>query len=69
MDIEFTKGLVKTIKESAEAEAGQWDGDESGELEDRARVCEDIIEACKNLGELLNELRGDCSEVIRDINQ
>ena len=56
MDIEFLKGLVKTIKESAESEAGEWDGNEAGEKEDRARVCEDIMEACKNVEELLTEL-------------
>jgi Asp-tRNA(Asn)/Glu-tRNA(Gln) amidotransferase A subunit family amidase len=47
---------LKDIKEEAEQIAGEWNGDESGVLEDRANIAGDILEAVKNLEELLAEL-------------
>jgi len=47
---------LKDIKEEANQIAGEWNGDESGVLEDRANIAGDILEAVKNLEELLAEL-------------
>jgi len=37
--------------------AGEWNGDESGLQEGRANLATDIIQAAKNLKELLEELK------------
>jgi Asp-tRNA(Asn)/Glu-tRNA(Gln) amidotransferase A subunit family amidase len=47
---------LRDIKEEANQIAGEWNGDESGVLEDRANIAGDILEAVKNLEELLAEL-------------
>jgi hypothetical protein len=47
---------LKEIKEEAEQIAGEWNGDESGVLEDRANIAGDILEAIKNIEDLLEEL-------------
>ncbi len=47
---------LKDIREEAEQIAGEWNGDESGVLEDRANIAVDILEAVKNLDALLVEL-------------
>lgn len=44
------------IKANVEELASQWNGDESGKLEDQTHLCQDILEAIKNLEELLLEL-------------
>lgn len=53
---------LKTIKQ-IEAEMveimGQWDGDNAGRLEDRAMIAEDVLNALKNVKELLAELDGE----------
>ncbi len=46
------KNLDK-IKSWAEDIAGQWNGDEPGGAEDRAHQANDILEAIKNLEELV----------------
>jgi len=44
------------LKKRMEQIAGEWNGDESGVLEDRANIAGDILEAIKNIEDLLEEL-------------
>lgn len=46
---------LKEIKAYAGNVAGQWNGDESGIQEDNASIAEEVLEAVKNLEELLNQ--------------
>lgn len=48
----MTEDIQKIVKWAEEIQ-GQWDGDLPGRGEDRAGQAEDIIEACKNLQELI----------------
>jgi len=54
---------LKDIKGEAEQVAGEWNGDESGVLENRANIAGDILEAVKNLEELLAELNSEENEL------
>jgi len=54
---------LKDIKAEAEQVAGEWNGDEPGVLEDRANIAGDILEAVKNLEELLAELNSEENEL------
>lgn len=47
--LEQIKAEMKVIK-------GQWDGDNAGREEDRANIAQDILDAIKNVEELLAEL-------------
>jgi len=47
---------IKHIRADMETIAGDWDGDESGSLEDRAHAANDVLEKLKELEELLKEL-------------
>jgi len=47
---------LEQIKKWAEEIAGEWNGDESGRGEDRAHQANDILEAVKNLEELISEM-------------
>jgi enamine deaminase RidA (YjgF/YER057c/UK114 family) len=49
----YTLGAIKA---NAFEVSGQWNGDESGVLEDRATIADDITQAVRNLEELLDEL-------------
>ena len=51
------EALQKLIKE-CEAEAGRWNGDEPGRLEDEAHIANEIIEKAKELIALINESNG-----------
>ena len=44
------------IKADANEAVSNWNGEDSGLAEDRANLGEDILEAVKNLEELLTEL-------------
>ena len=44
---------LEEIKKWAEEIAGSWNGDESGSQEERAQQALDILEAIKNLEELI----------------
>lgn len=67
MDIQLTKTLIGQIKESAQSEASNWDG-ETTKGEREAEIHSDIVEACNNLLELLSELDEESeSEPIEDI--
>ncbi len=46
---------LKEIKAYAGNVAGQWNGDESGIQEDNASIAEEVLEAVKNLEELLTQ--------------
>ena len=50
--------LLKLKKECEEI-AGNWNGDESGYMEDQAHIALDIIEKVDELIELINELKGE----------
>ena len=56
---EISRGLMSLdllrIQHDAESLAGQWNGDESGYLEEQAKVCNDIVATCQRLNELLTE--------------
>ncbi len=52
---EYIKQLIK-IKHDMEALAGQWNGDESGRLEDQAHICGEIIDHINATITLLEEL-------------
>jgi len=48
---------LKEIKEEMESIAGSWNGKEAGRQEDRVHQANDILQACKNLEELLEEMK------------
>ena len=50
---------LKEIKEYAEQIAGEWNGDDAGVEEDNSNTAEDILEAVKNLEELLTEIHNE----------
>lgn len=56
MTVKKPEQTLTEIYNHAEEIAGQWDGDESGIREDRAMIANDIMEAVKNLRELLSDL-------------
>lgn len=47
---------LEQIKAEMEVIKGQWDGENAGRLEDRAMIAEDVLNAIKNVEELLTEL-------------
>jgi hypothetical protein len=53
-DETFYKLTVDDVIRWADHIAGEWDGDESGSLEDRAYQAQDIIEKCDELKELIS---------------
>jgi len=56
---ELSLGLTSLDLTRIEREAGSlaelWDGDEPGYLAEQAKVCNDIVEACQKLNELLDK--------------
>lgn len=55
-DEQYQISCVNDIAEWAEAVAGEWDGDDSGRLEDRAHQAKEIMEKCAELKELIEGL-------------
>lgn len=47
---------LENIKKYAEEVQASWNGDEAGIQEDRYNIASDVLEAVKNLEELLAEL-------------
>lgn len=47
---------LKQIRESAEEIAGQWNGDESGVMEEKATTANEIVEKCEEIQNLINYL-------------
>lgn len=47
---------IQQIKKYAEEVSGNWNGDESGLQEEKAQLANDVLEAVKNLEELLGLL-------------
>lgn len=47
---------LATLRTQAEAISGEWNGDESGTLEDRAEAATELIEHINAITELLEEL-------------
>ncbi len=47
---------LKEIIEYADEIAGQWNGDESGDQEDRAHIANEISDMCGDVIKLLQEL-------------
>jgi phage host-nuclease inhibitor protein Gam len=54
IDVEENK--LGDIRREAMRIASEWDGDQSGIQEDRAMIAGDILEAIRNLEELLSDL-------------
>jgi hypothetical protein len=47
---------LETLKAQAEAINSEWDGDDSGVLEDRAHAAAELIEKIDEIKELIEEL-------------
>lgn len=47
---------ISNLQKWAEKISGQWDGDLPGLVEDKAHCANDIIDTCKKLKELLDEM-------------
>lgn len=47
---------IKLVRHEANKVAGEWNGDESGSMEDKARCAMEIIDKCDELIALLDEL-------------
>jgi len=58
MELGFLSLDLQRIKKDAEEIAGQWNGDEAGEQEDKAHFANEVIETIDSLLELLEEMYG-----------
>lgn len=47
---------LKVVRDEAEKVAGQWNGDDSGLMEDKAHCAIEIVDTCDKLIVLINEL-------------
>jgi hypothetical protein len=47
---------INEVKAICDEIRGAWNGDESGRLEDRANIAQDISEKCDEILELIKEL-------------
>lgn len=52
------KEHLQALIEEMEVIRGNWNGDESGYMEEQASIATDIIEKAKELEDLINELNG-----------
>jgi len=62
LDEKTTYALLPLLaKVAAEAEyvSGEWNGDESGTLEDRAHLADEITETANKLAELIADLENE----------
>jgi hypothetical protein len=55
-DLELSAVDLDNIIDLADKVAGEWNGDNAGRLEDRARVATDIMEKAQELKNLITEL-------------
>lgn len=51
--------LLGKLIEQAENVSGEWNGDESGTLEDRAHIADDIVLAATELQDLIAQLENE----------
>lgn len=56
MELGFLSLDLQRIKKDAEEIAGQWNGDEPGEQEEKAQCANEVIETIDSLMELLEEM-------------
>lgn len=50
---------LQKFKEEVEDIAGQWNGDNSGRLEDQAHICLEILDKVKEIEVLIEELEAN----------
>ena len=48
---------IEDIKKEAQTALSNWNGEDTGRAEEKANTAQDVLEAVKNLEELLEELR------------
>ena len=53
--LKVLQGIIPLLEEARNI-SSQWNGDESGHLEDQAHICDEIFETATKLQELIEEL-------------